>query len=250
MKKTDEEFWEGNWKKSTLWRYRGIIRYMAIHRRFNGLFKSFLERGDKKVLEIGCARGTWLVYFAKEFGYEPYGVDYSKIGCKMAEENLKRVGIDGTILCEDIFKTSLKKEYFDVVYSIGLIEHFDDPNKIINKHIELLKVGGTLIITIPNFGDSLYLTLRKLLGKEKELLETHNTTIMDKGRLKEVLQGKGVQILMLDYFGPINLILAFEPKNTAMLLLMHLINQALGYITFYLKSKYFSSNIVLIAKKM
>ncbi len=223
---------------------------MAGHRRFDGLFKSFLERGDEKILEIGCARGTSLVYFAKEFGYEPYGVDYSEIGCKMAEENLKRAGINGTILCEDIFKTSLKKESFDVVYSAGLIEHFDDPDKIINKHIELLKRGGTLIITIPNFRDSLYLSLRKLRGKEKELLETHNITIMDKGKLKEVLQGKGVQILMLDYFGPINLILAFEPKNRAMLLSTHLINQVLGYLTFCLKHKYLSPNIVLIAKKM
>lgn len=89
IEKTNVEFWEKHWKESKLSRYRKITKYMALNRRYDKLFKSILKRGDKKVLEIGCAKGRWLIYFAKEFGYEPYGVDYSKIGCKIAEENFK-----------------------------------------------------------------------------------------------------------------------------------------------------------------
>lgn len=250
IEKTNEEFWEKYWKELKLWRYRKIAKYMALNRRFDKLFKSILKRGDKKVLEIGCAKGNWLIYFAKEFGYEPYGIDYSEIGCIIAEENFKAANVNGKILCEDIFKTSLESESFDVVYSASLIEHFEDPTKIINKHIELTKNGGILILIIPNVKDSLYFTFHKIFGKERELLETHNLNIMDKGRLNELLQSEEVQILMLDYFGPINLALALNPKNKVILILMQIVNQVLGYLTFNLKSKYFSPDIVLVAKKV
>ena len=247
IEKTDKELWDKNWESSKLWRYRKITKYMAVHRRFDKLLKSILRRGDKKILEIGCAKGNWLIYFAKEFGYEPYGVDYSEMGCKMAEENLKRSNVNGTILYEDIFKTSLEKESFDVVYSFGLIEHFENPEDVINKHIELLKSGGLLVIGVPNFRDSLYFTINKMLGKEKGLMKTHNLDIMDINNFKKLFKDKNVQVQFLDYFGPINLALALNPKNKAMLLLMHIVNQALGYLTFNLKSKYFSPYIVLVA---
>ena len=173
------------------------------------------------------------------------------MGCKMAKENLKRANVNGTILCEDIFKTSLKKESFDVVYSFGLIEHFENPESIIKKHIELLKNGGHIILSIPNFNkDSLYFTLNKLFGKEKGLMKTHNLDIMDINNFKKLFEGKNVQVQFLDYFGPINLTLALDPRNKIMLIFMHVLNQILGYLTFSLRSKYFSPDLVIIGKKI
>jgi 2-polyprenyl-3-methyl-5-hydroxy-6-metoxy-1,4-benzoquinol methylase len=198
--KAGKDFWETSWKKIPFGKYQGIEKYLAINKKLDLLFKQFLEKGNKKVLEIGCAKAKKLIYFAKEFDYEVYGVDYSEKGVKIAKENLRIAGVKGTILCEDIFQTTFEKESFDIVYSMGLIEHFENPSRIIDAHIKLLKRGGTLIITIPNFketfmtrGDthehennkvfsyqSLYFALLKILGKEKRLLETHNLDIMDK----------------------------------------------------------------------
>lgn len=249
--KTDKDFWEKTWKESSFGRYRGIEKYLILNKKLDKLFKRFLERGNKKILEIGCAMAKRLIYFAKEFGYDVYGVDYSEKGVKVAIVNLKIAGVEGTILCEDIFQTSFEDESFDIVYSMGLIEHFENPTEIIDTHIKLLKRGGTLIITMPNFKDSLYFTVTKILGKEKRLLETHNLSIMDKKKLNEVLQGKRVKILMLDYFGPIDLLLGFGAiKVKPLLYLMHIANQIVGYATFFIpRSRYFSPYIVLIAEK-
>ena len=175
-KKTTKEFWGKRWGESQLWRYGEITKYMAVHKKFDQLFKKFLGKGDRRILEIGCGGGKQLVYFNKEFGYKPYGIDYSEEGCRMARENLRAQNICGQIICEDIFNTSLK-EGFDIVYSMGLIEHFSNPEKIIDKHIELLKPGGILIITVPNLKDSLYYGLRKMLGGETELSRTHNLSV-------------------------------------------------------------------------
>ncbi|MCL0037044.1 class I SAM-dependent methyltransferase, partial [Dehalococcoidia bacterium] len=172
-------------------------------------------------------------------------------GVEIAKENLKIAGIKGTILCEDVFQTSFEEESFDIVYSLGLIEHYDDPAEIIDTHIRLLKRGGTLIITMPNFKDSLYFTLRKILGKDKTLLETHNLSIIHKKVLSEVFQASGFKILFLDYFGPLDLTLVFSDiKVKPILYLMLLVNQIVGYSTFFMpKSRYFSPFLVLIGEK-
>jgi len=249
--KTEKNFWENTWGKSRLDKYYGVEKYMAVNKRLDGLFKRFLDKGDKKILEIGCARAKQLIYFAREFGYDVCGIDYSERGAAIARENLKAAGIKATVLCEDISQTSLADESFDVVYSMGLIEHFENPAEIIDKHIKLLKNGGKLIITIPNFRDSLYLTLSKILGGDKRLLSAHNLGIMDKGLLAKILSDEGIEIMYLDYFGPINLTLvAGDIKSRLLEYLMHFVNQVLGYITFFMPaSRYLSPYLVLIGTK-
>jgi 2-polyprenyl-3-methyl-5-hydroxy-6-metoxy-1,4-benzoquinol methylase len=252
--KTDKDFWEREWQEIPLEKYYGIERYLAINKKLDSLFKRFLKKGDKKILEIGCAKAKQLIYFGKEFGYKVYGTDYSERGVEIAKENLKIAGMEGAILCEDIFQTSFEEESFDIVYSMGLIEHFENPAEVIDAHIKLLKRGGILIITIPNFRDSLYLTLNKILGKEKRLLETHNLSIMDKKVLNELFQGKDIKILFLDYFGPIDLAPVLSSissiKSKPLLYTMHIVNQIMGYATFFVpSSRHLSPYLVLIAEK-
>ncbi len=61
---------------------------------------------------------------------------------------------------------------FDVVYSAGVIEHFEDPSRIVRIHAELLKPGGLALITVPN--------LRGIYGRlaSEETLAIHNLDIM------------------------------------------------------------------------
>lgn len=247
-----KDFWEKPLSESPFMRYLGIEKYLAMNKKFDKLFKKILKKGNKKILEIGCTPAKRLIYFAKEFGYKVYGIDYVERGVEISKENLSIAGVEGTILCEDVFQTSFEDESFDIVYSMGLIEHFESPAEIIDIHIKLLKRGGTLIITIPNFKDSLYFTLSRILGEEKKLSETHNLSIMDKKRLNELLQHRGIKILMLDYFGPIDITMVLGgTKVKPVSYLMHIINQFLGYSTFFIpKSRYFSPHLVLIAKKM
>ena len=40
---------------------------------------------------------------------------------------------------------------YDVVYSLGLIEHFVDRVSIVERHVRLARPGGLLILGVPNF---------------------------------------------------------------------------------------------------
>ena len=250
--KSGKDLWESAWRESPLAKYYGIEKYLAINKKLDILFNKFLNKGDKRILEIGCAKAKWLIHFAKEFGYDVYGIDYSEKGVELAKQNLIISRIKGTILCEDIFQTSLVGESFDIVYSMGLIEHFDNPAEIIDKHIKLLKTGGKLIITVPNYRNSLYIDLRKLIGSDKHILETHNLSTMDKKVLDALSRNKGIKISFLDYFGPIDLALVFDHINSRPILyLIHLINQMIGYGTFLMpSSKYFSPYLIMIGQKV
>jgi 2-polyprenyl-3-methyl-5-hydroxy-6-metoxy-1,4-benzoquinol methylase len=245
------DFWEKPLSESPFVWYLGIEKYLAMNKKFDKLFKKFLKRGNKKILEIGCTPAKRLIYFAKEFGYKVYGIDYAEKGIDISKENLRIAGVEGTILCEDVFQTSFEDESFDIVYSMGLVEHFESPAEIIDAHIKLLKRGGTLIITIPNFKDSLYFTLSKIFGEEKRLVETHNLDIMDKKRLNELLQSREIEVLLLDYFGPIDLTISCGgTKIKPVSYLIHILNQILGYASFFVpKSRYFSPHLILIAKR-
>jgi SAM-dependent methyltransferase len=57
---------------------------------------------------------------------------------------------DVKVIEGDLFKHQPVQQY-DLVLSCGLIEHFQDTKDIIARHLQFLNVGGTLLITLPNF---------------------------------------------------------------------------------------------------
>lgn len=246
-----KDFWEDIWQEIPAGGYRGVERYLAINRRLNRLLRRFIPRGKGRVLELGCARGKFLANFAREFGYEAWGIDYSERGAAMARENLRRAGVAGKVICQDIFQSDLPEASFDVVYSMGLIEHFEDPAAIIEAHVRLLKNGGTLFITVPNLRRSLAAALNSLTGRGRALLARHNTAVMEKETLRRLVADRDIRVLALDYFGPLDLSGTFSNiRWTPLLYPAHFLNQILGYATFYLPaSAYLSPYLVLVGRK-
>jgi SAM-dependent methyltransferase len=101
------------------------------------------------VLEVGGAPGGYLAYIHRQTGCRCTIIDYSAHGCALARENFKLLGIPADVRHQDIFDEQLPE--FDVVYSLGLIEHFDDPTELVRAHLAALRPGGTLLIGAPNF---------------------------------------------------------------------------------------------------
>ena len=90
-----------------------------------GLFKG------AKVLEIGCVPAGRLYFLQKHFQTETYGLDYSLKGL------FKSIKQRNHLVCSDLYHPPFKNESFDLVYSLGVIEHFDDPSKVIDVHLNL-----------------------------------------------------------------------------------------------------------------
>ncbi len=249
--KLSKKMWDSIWNGSTFKKYYGMEKYLARHVKLHKLFKKVLPKGNKKILELGCGSAKQLIYFAKEFGYEVSGIDYSENSVAIAKANLETANVKGTILCENMFETSLGIESFDIVYSQGLIEHFDNLEEAINAHLRLLKKGGTLLITVPNIRNNLYLSLSRVFKMRTFLLATHNLDAMDKKILEKLFSHNNLEIVMLDYYCPIDFTCSLGITESRFITTMVLlISQVAGYFSFFMpSSRYLSPWLVAVVRK-
>jgi putative flippase GtrA/ubiquinone/menaquinone biosynthesis C-methylase UbiE len=110
------------------------------------------KREPLSVLELGGGNSCFLEGLMKEFTIAPYVVlDNSTEGMRLARERFapeygERVGY----IYDDVFAASPDRR-FDLVFSVGLIEHFDDHamQKLIGLHRRWAAPGGLVLIAVP-----------------------------------------------------------------------------------------------------
>ena len=144
------------------------------------LLKGYLHPGIRYV-EIGCAPGKILSWVGREVGAPVSGVDYSPTGAETARWLCGGLGIDADIRCEDAIQTSFPARSFDLVFSCGLIEHFEDPAPMVTAHVALLAPGGVALIAVPNYS-GVYLRLQAWCDPKN--LEIHNLRIMNEAAMR------------------------------------------------------------------
>ena len=98
----------------------------------------------QKLLDVGCGRGEFLCGFI-QCGVEGYGVDRSRVAEKHCPEATLRTA---DLECEGI---PYPDNYFDIVYSKSVIEHFYYPEKLIQEIHRVLKPGGLVITLCPSW---------------------------------------------------------------------------------------------------
>ena len=110
----------------------------------NYLVKRFEIKKNQKVLEIGCGRGEFLNEFTNK-GLDGYGVDLLYY-CKNFFPNLNFKKVD---MANE--KLPYEDNFFDVIYSKSVIEHFYYPDKIFKEAFRVLKPGGIIITLTPEW---------------------------------------------------------------------------------------------------
>jgi 2-polyprenyl-3-methyl-5-hydroxy-6-metoxy-1,4-benzoquinol methylase len=109
-----------------------------INKKFGG-FKG------KRVLEIGCATGDLLMQIKKE-GADVKGLEISDFAANIARKR----GLDvktGTL--EDYIKEL--HDYHDIVMAFEVIEHVLSPIMFLKNCAELIRPGGLLLLSTPNY---------------------------------------------------------------------------------------------------
>lgn len=163
---------------------------------FKDLFNRYLKP-DGTCLEIGCYPGNFLVYLGSQFNYEVSGIDTTPFLLTRLPLHFTRNGVKMGKLYNEDFLTFNPYEKYDVVCSFGFIEHFTNFESVIEKHIQLVKPSGTLIITCPNFRKIQYI-LHKYLDSDN--LRRHNLASMDIDRWAKVLQKNNMKTLYKGYY--------------------------------------------------
>ncbi len=101
------------------------------------------------VLEAGCGLGNWTFIF-KQMGFKPIGIDLSFSSLKIAWEYCQKNSFDSLFVLADIRKIPIRDNYFDLVVSYGVVEHFVNSVDAVNEFYRVLKPGGACLVTTPN----------------------------------------------------------------------------------------------------
>lgn len=113
-------------------------------------FADFKSGKDKKVLEVGVGAATDFLQWAKN-GAELYGIDLTPEAVSHAEHRLQLYNLAAKeIRVSDAENLPFQDNFFDIVYSWGVIHHSPDTPKALSEIIRVLKPGGKTKLMVYN----------------------------------------------------------------------------------------------------
>jgi 2-polyprenyl-3-methyl-5-hydroxy-6-metoxy-1,4-benzoquinol methylase len=99
-----------------------------------------------RVLDVGCGRGLLLQEFRRR-GWEVQGTELSEEAANHARQVLKLPVETGSL--ETI---GFPANHFDAVTLWHVLEHVTEPSALLSEINRILKPGGVLLVSVPNFG--------------------------------------------------------------------------------------------------
>ena len=100
---------------------------------------------ESRVLDVGCGDGSLMYFLVKEKNIETRGLELN-------QNNVQECFNKGLTVIQGNAETELyqfPKQSFDYVVLSQTLQAFYKPDKVLN---ELLRIGKSVIVSIPNFG--------------------------------------------------------------------------------------------------
>ena len=199
------ELWNGLWASKASSREVGSPRLRHWEVQYAAFFdEAFSVLGDtrgKRILEIGAGDSGWLPYYAKRWGFEVTGLDYSPVGIERAAELAQRAGVHVDLVLADMFAPPPEIEgTFDALVSIGVIEHYEDTGRTLEALSRFLKPGGVIATIVPN-----------IPGLQGWLFKRFNRSFydihvpIDVNRMRAAHEQAGLALLRCDHLMSVNL---------------------------------------------
>jgi hypothetical protein len=153
--------------------------------------------GQMTAFEFGCFPGRYLS-FVGGIGYQLNGSDLTPRTEEMADWLRQRGLKVGAIQRSDAMRAAVDQQH-DLVYSVGFIEHFQNYTAVIHAHDAMVKRGGILAISCPNFRGGLQHWLHSRFDARN--LRLHNVGSMDPDDWSRTVSGLGYRVLYSGCFG-------------------------------------------------
>jgi 2-polyprenyl-3-methyl-5-hydroxy-6-metoxy-1,4-benzoquinol methylase len=137
-------------RRACTWAHSRAAKVAAIvtglyqeSRRFKHMLLSDLRPG--KLLDVGCGDGQFLHKMSQQ-GWKGEGIDFDAEAVKRGRE---KHGL--SLIAGDFQTAEFASGNFDAVTMTHVIEHVPDPVACLDKCRQLLKPGGRLVVSTPNF---------------------------------------------------------------------------------------------------
>ena len=168
------------------------------------------DLAGQRVLDIGCGLGRMLKYFNRR-GARAFGIDITPVVLQKIPEKTFPVSVG------DARSLPFRSNSFDLVFSLGVVEHFRETPQAISEHLRVCKGGGRVIVIVPNLITPyqpltlLWHILRGSLIKKGLMISCGK--MYSRGRLRRYLRQSGAcNINIFGYYG--SAILKFVTRKT------------------------------------
>lgn len=243
---TDRTFWVNYWEsKKEL-----LVKIPANYLFHSKLTEVINKYHLKSAIELGGFPGYYAVFLKKYHHLNTTLLDYF-VHQPLITGLLEKNGLsenDINVIEADLFNYQSEIQY-DLVLSCGLIEHFEDTEDIIKRHIELVSPGGVLFITLPNFNAVNGWFQKKF---DRANYDKHNIHSMNPKKLRAIVSNANFEVLESNYFGRFSIWLENESEKPGWVRVGKKITWAIGKVFAKIspfESKQLSPYIILIARK-
>jgi len=151
----------------------------------------------QRLLEVGCAPGDVSAFICSRISLVPEGVEFSP-SADLYLQTMARSGIHNARLHRCDVREFRPTEPYDIVASFGLVEHFDDPQVILDEHDRLLRPGGLCVVVIPSFR-GIQFAYHYLFDRTD--LRRHNIASMDPDVFRRFAGRRSHHVLELRHVG-------------------------------------------------
>lgn len=142
-----------------------------------------------RILDVGCGTGLNAMQLSKR-GHEVVGIDVSSI----AIEKFRAQGLVGEVVNIEQGPLPLPPASFDMVYASEVIEHCVDTLGFLRKLRDVLKPGGTLLLSTPNSAFWAYRLLGVLGRAASEYQHPGHVRFFSKRSLSSAIQNAGFEV--------------------------------------------------------
>lgn len=120
------------------------------------LLQRYAHLEDRKVLEIGTGLGTNLITWMRSYRADMVGVEPDAIGFdasfKLARELVAANDLDPERVINAVGENlPFADASFDIVFSANVLEHTEEPARVLREALRVLRPGGVLQFVFPNY---------------------------------------------------------------------------------------------------
>lgn len=200
---TDDTYWEVGYAAHPEPRPLDVVSFRG--RADRAVVDLIVSAGlsGRRVLEVGAGDSAVLVHLAGRLPDASFtGLDYAETGCELLTRRAAIEGVVVEVLHRDLFApTPELRARFDVIYSIGVVEHFTELPVVLRAMGALLAPGGTMVTLIPNMAGVLGSLTRRWNRAVYDLHVPHDRASFRRGHAEAGLAIVREGFLLSNNFG-------------------------------------------------
>lgn len=150
MKNHNVSEWDREWAKQSETLIVENIRYPVFYLMDEVQFEYLqpLLPAQGRTLEVGAGSGRMSVFLSSRANLETVLVDCSAEALRVAQNNYRLAKQKGEFILGEAHRLPFEDDSFDVILSLGLLEHFEDAQPPVDEMVRVLKRGGLFYAAI------------------------------------------------------------------------------------------------------